>query len=208
LWWYNRVPRPAIDPLAAGEELAGHLSSRLASAGRTLHLLDLTTDLGMPAVAAISARHDGSAVAFGFGAGLQVERAARRALLEMQQVLGAFEADQNLWIDRWIAGINLHREPWLAPAADARAAAGCVSAEGQPELARCVEMARRSGLEMLAANLTRPGVDIPTARVIVPGLRPAFPRFAPGRIYDAPCALGWRKEPLPEGELNPFPFFL
>jgi len=213
LWWYNRVPRPSLDALEAGGELARGLSRRLAEAGRTLDLLDLTTDLGTPVVAAISARRDGSAVAFGFGAGLRVARAARRALLEMQQVLGVVESpERGEWLNRWIQTASVDRDPWLSPAPgaipQARDIAADGAADGDSDLARCVEIARRSGLEMLVANLTRPGVDVPVVRVMAPGLRPAFPRFAPGRLYDVPCALGWREQPLSESDLNPFPFFL
>ena len=43
LWWYNRVPRPPLDVSAAGGELARNLMARLEPAGRTLHLLELTT---------------------------------------------------------------------------------------------------------------------------------------------------------------------
>jgi ribosomal protein S12 methylthiotransferase accessory factor len=44
--------------------------------------------------------------------------------------------------------------------------------------------------------------------VIVPGLRHFWPRFAPGRLYQVPPALGWRARPLDEAELNPVPLFV
>jgi oxazoline/thiazoline synthase len=47
---------------------------------------------------------------------------------------------------------------------------------------------------------TRPDIEAPVARVIVPGLRH---RFAPGRLYDVPVKLGLRRRPLQEAELNP-----
>ncbi len=40
-------------------------------------------------------------------------------------------------------------------------------------------------------------------RVIVPGLRHFYRRFGPGRLYDAPVALGFRKRPTRERDLNP-----
>lgn len=209
LWWYNRTPRPAFDAMDVGGDLAAHIRGRFAETGRTLHLLDLTSDLGIPVVAAISARLDGSGVAFGFGANLRVRAAARRALLEMQQVLGALASpNRGAWLDRWAAEVNLARERWLAPEPGQVSKGGDAATEGAGDLAHCVEAARRRGLEVLAANVTRPGIEVPVARVIVPGLRPAAPRFAAGRLYDVPVALGWQKAPLPERELNPFPFFL
>jgi hypothetical protein len=46
------------------------------------------------------------------------------------------------------------------------------------------------------------------ARVVVPGLRHFWGRYAPGRLYDVPVELGWLERPRTESELNPIPFFL
>ena len=89
LWWYNRVQRPEISLDSGGCSLAARFHWSLASIGRTFHLLDLTTDLELPAVAAISARADGSGVVFGFGAHFLLESAIQHSVLELQQVLGA-----------------------------------------------------------------------------------------------------------------------
>lgn len=208
LWWYNRIPRPALD-VAVAAEFGERLSRCLREAGRTLHLLDLTTDIGIPVVAAISARNDGAGVAFGFGAGLRTAAAARRALLEMQQVLGAIDAmEPGIWLDRWSSTVSLGSDPWLAPAPGAQTLSRDAAVDGRSPLETCLEIARARGFNVLAANLTRPGIDIPVVRIVIPGLRPAFPRFAPGRLYDVPCALGWRTHPAAEQDLNPFPFFL
>jgi ribosomal protein S12 methylthiotransferase accessory factor len=67
----------------------------------------------------------------------------------------------------------------------------------------CVKAARRHGLDVLLLDQTRPDLEIPVARVIVPGLRHLGRRFAPGRLYDVPVALRLRKRPLREAELNP-----
>jgi ribosomal protein S12 methylthiotransferase accessory factor len=68
----------------------------------------------------------------------------------------------------------------------------------------CVEIARRAGLDFLVLDQTRPDVEVPVVRVIVPGLRHFYRRFAPGRLYDIPVKLGLRDRPMPEGELTPF----
>jgi hypothetical protein len=44
---------------------------------------------------------------------------------------------------------------------------------------------------------------VPVARVIVPGMRHFYIRFAPGRLYDIPVKLGWLERPRTEAELNP-----
>jgi len=67
----------------------------------------------------------------------------------------------------------------------------------------CVGLAKRAGLDFLVLDQTRPDIEVPVVRVIVPGLRHFYRRFAPGRLYDVPVKLGLRDRPLPEHELNP-----
>jgi len=67
----------------------------------------------------------------------------------------------------------------------------------------CVDLAKREGLDFLVLDQTRPDIEVPVARVIVPGLRHFYRRFAPGRLYDVPIKLGWLDRPVPESDLNP-----
>lgn len=55
---------------------------------------------------------------------------------------------------------------------------------------------------------TRPDVGIPAVKVLVPGLRPFYARFAPGRLYDVPVSLGHLARPLAYEQLNPVPLLL
>jgi ribosomal protein S12 methylthiotransferase accessory factor len=64
-------------------------------------------------------------------------------------------------------------------------------------------LARDRDLETLIVDLTRPDVGLPVVKVIIPGLRPFWARFAPGRLYDVPSAMGWTAARLSEQELNP-----
>jgi oxazoline/thiazoline synthase len=68
----------------------------------------------------------------------------------------------------------------------------------------CVDIARRAGLDFLVVDQTRPDVEVPVVRVIVPGLRHFYRRFGPGRLYDVPVKLGLRDRPSLESELTPF----
>jgi ribosomal protein S12 methylthiotransferase accessory factor len=67
----------------------------------------------------------------------------------------------------------------------------------------CVNIAKREGLDFLVLDQTRPDIEVPVARVIVPGLRHFYRRFAPGRLYDVPVKLGWLDRPVRESDLNP-----
>jgi ribosomal protein S12 methylthiotransferase accessory factor len=55
---------------------------------------------------------------------------------------------------------------------------------------------------------TRPDINMPVVKVVVPGLRHFWPRFAPGRLYDVPVRLGRLAEPTAYEDLNPIPVYL
>jgi ribosomal protein S12 methylthiotransferase accessory factor len=71
------------------------------------------------------------------------------------------------------------------------------------EIELCVERAGERGLEILVVDQTREEIGLPVVRVAVPGMRLFRARFAPGRLYDVPVALGWLPAPLREEDLNP-----
>lgn len=71
------------------------------------------------------------------------------------------------------------------------------------EVLACVELARARGLEMLVPDQTRDDVELAVVKVVVPGLRPFWPRFAPGRLYDVPLERGWVQCSRSEEEINP-----
>ncbi len=60
-------------------------------------------------------------------------------------------------------------------------------------------------MEFLVLDQTRPDIGMPVARVIVPGLRHFWERFARGRLYDVPVEMGWRDSPVAEADLNSIP---
>ena len=69
----------------------------------------------------------------------------------------------------------------------------------------CVEVAARAGLDFLVVDQTRPDVGVPVVRVLAPGLRHFYKRFAPGRLYDVPVRMGLLDKPLSEGEVDALP---
>jgi ribosomal protein S12 methylthiotransferase accessory factor len=75
--------------------------------------------------------------------------------------------------------------------------------ETRDQVIACVDLARQQKLDFLVLDQTRPDIEVPVVRVIVPGLRHFYRRFAPGRLYDVPVKLGRRDRPLAENELNP-----
>src|SRR5690606_26525226 len=70
LWWYNRTRQPAVDVAAFHDHWADRIRDVYAELGRELWVLDVTSDLGVPAMAAISRRTGAGPenITFGFGA--------------------------------------------------------------------------------------------------------------------------------------------
>lgn len=217
LWWYNRVRRPRVDLEGFDEPYLRQLTAHYHALGRELWVLDLTQDLGIPAFAAIS-RDVGRTperISIGFGAHLEARIGILRALTEMNQFLPLLEsnvpAPPDSEVGRWMASATLEGHPYLVPAeAPVRTAAHFArqwSEDVREDVELCVERAWRLGLETLVVDQTRPDIGLTVVRVLVPGLRHMWSRFAPGRLYDIPVQLGWLARPTPEEQLNPISIF-
>jgi ribosomal protein S12 methylthiotransferase accessory factor len=63
-------------------------------------------------------------------------------------------------------------------------------------------------MELLVLDQTRPDVGLPVVKVIVPGMRHFWARFAPGRLFDVPVLLGRHAHPVRYEEINPVPLFV
>ena len=89
IWWYNRLPRPGVDVAGLGDPWVDVILAEHRRRGLRTSLLDLTTDLQVPVVAAISALEgsgDPPVVVTGFAAADSLAAAARGALLEASQM--------------------------------------------------------------------------------------------------------------------------
>jgi oxazoline/thiazoline synthase len=225
LWWYNRVRRPAVDLDSFDEPYIGRLRDFYRRHGRDSWVLDLTSDFGIPVYAAVSRRTDKPAedILFAFGAHFDPRIALLRALTEMNQFLPAvleMPADgsgeyrfHDVVARQWWQHGKLAEQSYLAPSEDLPAtAAASVPRVWTDDIRDDVELCRRlveeRGMEMLVLDQTQPDIGLPVAKVIVPGMRHFWARFAPGRLYEVPVQLGWLPKPLAEEELNPIPMFI
>lgn len=201
LWWYNSALRPA--PVRE-EETAREIAAMTVAyepAGREVALLDLTTDFGIPAAAALSwQRGSGACITLGFGADFEAQQALRRAIAEMNQFLPeALEQGEGR-----VRGADPQRDRYLRACASApRTPAAAWSGGPEALMARWVAEAGERGYEVVVVNQTRPGVGVPVVKVIMPGLCHFWPRFGAARLYQAPVAMGWIGKPKAEAELNP-----
>jgi bacteriocin biosynthesis cyclodehydratase domain-containing protein len=208
IWWYNRIRRPAVDFDGFDDPLVQAMRRYAAHERRDLWALNLTTDLGIPVVVAASrARESAEHISFGFGAALDPRVALVRALGEMQQLARTFAEAKDRRLREWWHTATLADHPYLAPnGGDAPAwkPADQRFGDAATSIGECRRRLEQQELEVLVIDQTRPDIGLPTARVVVPGLRHwRPPRCAPGRLYDVPVRLGWLASPLGEDELNP-----
>ena len=70
------------------------------------------------------------------------------------------------------------------------------------------DLVRGQGMELLVLDQTRPDVRLPVVKVIVPGMRHFWARFAPGRLYEVPVTLGRKPHEQVPVDLNPIPLFV
>ncbi|SFB25264.1 ribosomal protein S12 methylthiotransferase accessory factor [Amycolatopsis marina] len=219
LWWYNRTKAPGVDIAAFGDPWMDELRDHYAGIGRELWVLDVTSDLGIPAMTAISRRTDSARenIMFGFGAHLDPRTALRRALSELNQLLPAVLTDRPMTGDkdaaRWMADATVGNQPYLLPDTSIRARVpGDFTWERtedvRDDVDSVVSTIAERGMDMLVLDQTRPDVGIPVVKVVIPGMRSFWARFAPGRLYDVPVRLGRRAEPTKYEDLNPMPLFL
>jgi len=222
IWWYNRLGRPAVDLDGLGDVHVEKLRESYRRKGRDVWVLDLTGDLDIPVFAAVSRRMDAAQeqILFGFGAHLDPHVAILRSLTELNQCLLRAEAFAGRVTDDaldpdfrdWWRSATLQQHPWLAPDPSLPrrqpAGSGAATDDFLTDIQYCQGRLEGRGLELLVLDQTRPDVGLPCVRVIVPGLRHFWARFAPGRLYDVPVACGWLARALSEAELNPTAMFI
>lgn len=201
IWWYNALPRPSVALNAT--RLCEAMVDWLRVQNRELALLDLTHDFDVPVVAAVSFNRAGTDISIGFSAGLSTDAAVDGALGEMVQFdltkrLTEREGGYPSPFLRTIATLDRAAAPFLFPMDDPAPAGRAPLASGAL-IERFQKRAPATAVFVFASS------DVPVARVVAPGLRPIWPRFAPGRLFSVPVQMGWRRLPKRETDLNPIP---
>jgi oxazoline/thiazoline synthase len=212
IWWYNRLQRREVDLDEFDDSYIRNLQIQLGESGRRLWVLDVTSDLAIPVFVAIThwIQNGKENIEFAAGAHFDARIALLRALTELNQFLSIGLVGGGNGERPSLDGstpFRLQDHPYLTPSDNpmnqlsSESKFGRLSSREQADV--CVRGAKQAGLDFLVLNQTRPDIGVPVVRVIVPGLRHFYRRFAPGRLYDVPVKLGLRDRPLPEDELNP-----
>jgi thiazole/oxazole-forming peptide maturase SagD family component len=185
MWWLGgcRPKRFALEHPAtkAGAELIERL--RQGETARRTVLLDITTDTGVPAVAAVSVGHDGRGMAYGLSSRLVGSDAARAAVLEMCQMEMAAPLAEIKRAEAGDAALNeadrrhLRRAEFAAADCEllhprelsGPAASGPAAALGLKGL---TDHLRSHGIRLFLVDHTRQDIGVTVARAVSPHLQP------------------------------------
>ena len=210
IWWYSRVQCGEVDLGQFDDPYIRDLKDQLAATGRKVWAIDITTDLGVPTFVAMSySDKDGvEFVEYGSGSHFDARIAMLRSLTELNQFLSIGLMGARDTSGREESGpFHLQSHPYLLPKGKATLPKGLGAEFGRldtrEQAQACVDIVKRAGLDFLVLDQTRPDIEVPVMRVVVPGMRHFYRRFAPGRLYDIPVKLGWLDRPLGEADLNP-----
>ncbi|MEH2513562.1 bacteriocin biosynthesis cyclodehydratase domain-containing protein [Nitrobacteraceae bacterium AZCC 1564] len=212
IWWYNHVQRAEVDLTQFDDSYVRDFQAQFTETGRRLWVLDITSDLGIPTYVAIMhwMQNGHENIEFGSGAHFDRRIALLRSLTELTQFMSigmmGGESGEKPTLDG-VKPLRLEDYPFLIPSDKPivpPAPSLKVHDNTRDQVNACVEIATQAGYEFLVLDQTRPDVEVPVVRVLVPGLRHFYRRFAPGRLYDVPVRLGLLDRPRLESELTPF----
>jgi ribosomal protein S12 methylthiotransferase accessory factor len=212
IWWYNRLRRAEVDLSQFDDSYVRDVQAQFADAGRKVWVLDVTSDLGIPTYVAIMHWMQNGQENIEFGSGAHFDRriALLRSLTELTQFLSiglmGGASGEKPTLDG-VTPLKLENYPFLIP--DDKpivppATGMKVQDNTRDQVLACVDIARQAGYDFMVLDQTRPDVEVPVVRVIVPGLRHFYRRFGPGRLYDVPIRMGLLDRPLREEDLTPF----
>jgi ribosomal protein S12 methylthiotransferase accessory factor len=187
LWWRGGARGRSVPPRHEAHIMAQALLPQLRQNGsvRRNWLLDITTDIGVPCIVAVSCMTDGFGFAFGLAARPTLTAAARSAILEMCQIELAHEVVEAKCRERGEAALNerdrVHRRRatminadrclLLQPAPERAEHLAINATDAKALLQLIVNRLGQFGIETFGLDLTRPRFAIPVARVIAPGLQ-------------------------------------
>jgi len=200
LWWRGGLRGRLLRLESEAYAQVGYQLARLRRGGpsRPCWLLDITTDLGVPCVAAVSTAVQGSGFCCGVAARPRMAEAAQAAVLEMCQMELALRVVDMKRRERGEEGLNdVDREhedrakvdtrscPLLHPLPPESTSPDCATDEPQELLRLLVARLAERGVETFAVDLSRPLLGIPVAQVLCPALEKEPAEFGGARLHAA-----------------------
>lgn len=186
-WWYGRQKAFRLAADRAG--VPGPVIANLHERGRELRLLDITSDLDVPTVAAIGIDRDGAHVAAGFAARADMAGAAQAAVTELMQMelkiaFARSVDDPDPGLAAWLREIDFGRD---IPVHDPEVKRPAPTAEAGVD--HCLSRLAARGCRIARLDLTRAAFGVPVIRAISPDLCHWKPRFGRARLGSGPAGM-------------------
>jgi oxazoline/thiazoline synthase len=226
LWWYNRLTKPLVDLDSFADPYFHTLKNYYQTLNRELWVLDITSDLNIPAFVAISRRtgREVEDIILGFGAHFDAKIAIGRALTEMNQGLPyvsftkadgstQYPASSDSLPIEWWKTATLENQAYLIPNKNVASKVCADYPQSQnddlvEDVKLCQQIIKTNDMEMLVLDLTRADIGLNVVKVIVPGMCHWWKRLGAKRLYEVPVKMGWLQESFTEQQLNPFPMWM
>ena len=188
LWWQAGKPgRPlTAEVLERGRIDELQQALRQGHSRRTTWFLDISTELEVPVVVALSLEPDGKGFAFGLSAQLDAATAARKAFMELCQTELAYHIVDLKRRERGETALNAvdrrhqRRREWAGAAQSSRLQANGTPYDWQPDttespavrLKRLSDALTRQGQAIYYVDLTRSDLEVPAVWACAPQLQP------------------------------------
>ena len=209
--WYNQIRRPKVDLKSLANEYINEMLDFYAENGRSLEVLDITTDIGIPTFVAVSHKTDtGKSILFGFGCHIDAAVAVERAVIELNQLLpitlGDEPVEMDLRIKNWLDEESVVDNVYLSASDEIIDIQDIYPAQSFSNLNEVLQYLtmqfQKQSLDLYLLDLTQQDIAMPVVKMIAPSLRHYWRRTGPGRLYEVPVKMGWLSEPKTEDQLN------
>lgn len=198
IWWFNRIPRVGLT--WEGDEALCEVAAWLDKERRWLELVELTTDVGVPVVAALTGDEQGGRIYVGCASGTSEVSAARKAASEaLGFCFWGSVATDPIHRRRWLSEETVLTQSWLR--GETRRPLETIERVSFGDSGAVAGRLLALGTEPFAIDLTKEYLGIPVTRVMAPGLVSHLPQFASGRLFDVPVRMGWLQTARSEEEL-------
>ena len=223
IWWYPRTQQPGVDLSSYDHPYVRAIEKQMNDLKREFWVIDITSDLGIPVFVAFSRALSGTPenIVFAPGAHFDPTIALLRSLTELNQMLPGIQPGLNgkdyAFDDphcvAWWKSATVKSQPYIYPNSGLSPTKKDdydtpQTSDLLDDIAVARSIVESRGMEFIVHNQTRPDIAMPVAKVIVPGMRHFWARFAPGRLFNVPVELGRLHKPPLERDLNPISVFI
>ncbi|WP_261591246.1 YcaO-like family protein [Pseudoalteromonas holothuriae] len=209
IWWYNKIKRSYIDIPSLNNDYINRINEYYTSINRSLKIIHITTDIGIPTFAAVSYKKDTlKGIVYGFGCHIKPSVAIERAVLEINQLLPLTldnsPVNDNEFFE-WITQQTITEHDFLEPKTNSITIDKLIDKSEnclESSISFICKTLTSNNIELYALDITTKDTQMPCVKMIAPGLCHFWRRTGQRRLYDVPVKMGWLKQEYKESELN------